>query len=218
MSRRWKNVNTGNVKDRANIYLKPDETEPYKSPVMQRKLLNSSSLPKKGPLRDGVKTIKEQVKDDMTNMTSSMRQSDCINDFGSNSRSFVSKSPSNFIHLPTTVNTTSKVAASRNLATEVVREVAQNVKQIETHELHQESGNEKEYDRQQQGADIVNKMYEKISTSQGIQSCHLENSENIVEDASDADDDTFGYEDEYSVGIDLPLATETTSGRTLYIS
>jgi len=35
---------------------------------------------------------------------------------------------------------------------------------------------------------------------------------NPLEDYSEADNDISGYEDEYSVGIDLPLATEITSG------
>ena len=39
---------------------------------------------------------------------------------------------------------------------------------------------------------------------------------NPLEDYSEADNDISGYEDEYSVGIDLPLATEITSGN-IYI-
>jgi len=43
MSRRWRDVNTGNVKDRANTFLKPDENQHYQSPVMKRKIFNPSS-------------------------------------------------------------------------------------------------------------------------------------------------------------------------------
>merc|ERR1719154_62496 len=47
ISRRWKDVNTGNVKDRANTFLKPDENQNYQSPVMKRKIFNPTSWFKK---------------------------------------------------------------------------------------------------------------------------------------------------------------------------
>ena len=48
ISRRWKDVNTGNVKDRANTFTKTEEIENYKSPQIQRKLLKPNSWFREG--------------------------------------------------------------------------------------------------------------------------------------------------------------------------
>ena len=50
------------------------------------------------------------------------------------------------------------------------------------------------------------------SESKETESFDLGESGKTVEDASDEDEDSFGYEDEYSVGIDLPSAIEAISG------
>eukprot|EP00092_Neocalanus_flemingeri_P005238 GFUD01005631.1.p1 GENE.GFUD01005631.1~~GFUD01005631.1.p1 ORF type:complete len:1719 (+),score=531.92 GFUD01005631.1:116-5272(+) len=47
VSRRWKDVNTGHVKDRANTYLKPDENQNFQSPKITRKIFKPSSWFKK---------------------------------------------------------------------------------------------------------------------------------------------------------------------------
>ena len=50
------------------------------------------------------------------------------------------------------------------------------------------------------------------SESKETESFDLGESGKNVEDASDEDDGSLGYEDEYSVGIDLPSAIEAISG------
>jgi hypothetical protein len=37
---------------------------------------------------------------------------------------------------------------------------------------------------------------------------------NILGEESDSEEDSLGYEDDFSVGIDLPAAMDNTSGRT----
>ena len=43
MSRRWNDMKTGNVRDRANTYLKSDASENYKSPKIQRQIFDPNS-------------------------------------------------------------------------------------------------------------------------------------------------------------------------------
>ena len=38
--------------------------------------------------------------------------------------------------------------------------------------------------------------------------------ENILGEESDSEEDSLGYEDDFSVGIDLPAAMDNTSGKT----
>ena len=168
MSRRWNNISTGKVKDRANIYLKPDERDTYKSPVLQRKVQRSSSWSPKKP-----QNVSE-IKNDRLNSHEFKSGNGTMGSLQTHpANPAVSRSHSNSF-LP--VSTFFTVSIPQQIDTTMNKESS-----------------------------------EKLDGS--AQSCLLLNPYHPLDDCFDADEEMSGYEDEYSVGIDLPLATEMTSGK-----
>merc|ERR1719452_168671 len=66
-SRRWENVRTGHVKNRANIYMKPDESQNSQSPKKNRKLLKPRTWFKKDQdnINNNLETSNINIEKDM---------------------------------------------------------------------------------------------------------------------------------------------------------
>jgi hypothetical protein len=291
MSKRWNGVKTGNVKERANIYLKSDASENYKSPKIQRKIFGPKSWVSqdKNPntsqpqaqikntnirghtitmnapeanvawrrndisdnkrqedvisptlnllsVSEGISntsTITESIQDTIINNLDSTKDKsnvfsnsktkkeaedeldETIKQLKLHAESFVDNNKHTAKTKPVTSTTEMVTQAATSMkdaagAVRAVREVAQSLLKTITSGKHPESRNT------DQCPDKKGKH--KILCQTGDENMKLDgtpkrqDSQNQKWEETDSEEDSYGYEDEFSVGIDLPLALNTTSG------
>ena len=226
MSRRWQNVSTGKVKDRANIYLKPDEHENYKSPRMQRKIFNPISWFKKDNLArqeesmDKVQTANQipcpkfepyinntvEIKEEAGTKEQNVEKSELRAETVIQAAAYVKDTAGREV-APEVKLDKGELSEDNLLNTQEIM-VSSDPIQAGTvsKDLQESMVNDKNQSEQ------LNGNSDEKSESKETESFDLGESGKTVEDASDEDEDSFGYEDEYSVGIDLPSAIEAISG------